>query len=246
MSVDLNSEAVQAFLAQCEELENSKLIMSHNKIRMLLRCLAYYDELRNLVDECKYNFDFDREYSKAIVSLGTSNMFRLPLSNRKKVALVVCLLLDFDVPRRDFIRFVMEFYPSPDRSESYRGFCNGIIVPFKKAVLELLTTATHEDNVREENSTQDLKVQQVSIALKEQAGYLIDNAIAEVKASNLPEQERYDAQFMLDVFSTVLEMRDAQLIKAYWMALRNTLKYNKLCGKIIAATDELLKAYLVL
>ena len=81
-------EAVQAFLAQCDELENSSFIMSYNKIRMLLKCLAYYPELRNLVDECKYNFDFDREYSRSIVSLGTTNAFRLPLSNRDRKSVV--------------------------------------------------------------------------------------------------------------------------------------------------------------
>lgn len=246
MSISHDSEAVQAFIAQCEEMEQSQFVMSDMKIRLILRCLAYYDELRTLVDECKYNFDFDREYSKAIVSLGTSNMFRLPIANRKKVALVVCLLLDFDSKRRDFIRFVLEFYPSLDRTESYRGFMKGIIEPFKKAVVDLLTTATAEQQVSEELSTTDIKVQEVSVALAEQASYLIDNATAAVKASNLSEKTRNDIIFMLDNFTTVLERRDAQIIYSYWLGLKNTLKYNKLIPKIIASIEELLKSYLAL
>lgn len=47
MNIDYNNEAVAAFSAQCDEFIGSKLIMSNQKIRMLLRCMAYYDELKN-------------------------------------------------------------------------------------------------------------------------------------------------------------------------------------------------------
>ena len=45
MNIDYNNEAVAAFSAQCDEFIGSKLIMSNQKIRMLLRCMAYYDEI---------------------------------------------------------------------------------------------------------------------------------------------------------------------------------------------------------
>lgn len=243
MSNVYETEAVQAFLAQCEELESSSFIMSYNKIRMLLKCLAYYPELRNLVDDCKYNFDFDREYSKAIVSLGTSNAFSLPLSNRKKVALVVSLLLDFDVPRRDFVRFVMEFWPSSDRTKSYQGFVGGVIIPFKKALLDLLSAKDEATPVAEIRET-DARRQEVNIALAERATYLIDSAIAAVKEARPSEEVSRDLQFMLDAFTTVLEQRDSQIIRAYWVGLKNYLSQNKIATKETAEIDGLLKDYL--
>ena len=138
MKTDFNNEAVAAFTAQCDEFIGSKLIMSNQKIRMVLKCLAYYDELRGIVEDCKYNFDYEAEYSRAIVNLGTVTIFRLPSSARKKVALVVCLLLDFDEPRRDFVKFIQDFYRAEDKNDSYVGFINGVIAPFKEAMISLL------------------------------------------------------------------------------------------------------------
>ena len=237
-------EAVQAFLAQCDELENSSFIMSYNKIRMLLKCLAYYPELRNLVDECKYNFDFDREYSRSIVSLGTTNAFRLPLSNRKKVALVVSLLLDFDVPRRDFVRFVMEFWPSSDRAKSYQGFVNAVRVPFKKAVVDMLMAKDELTPVAEIRE-KDAQKLEVNIALAERTSYLIDSAVAAVKEAQPEETVSYELQFMLDTFATVLEQRDAVVIKAYWMGLKHYLENQKIAAKEVKEIDALMKDYLL-
>lgn len=140
MNIDYNNEAVAAFSAQCDEFIGSKLIMSNQKIRMLLRCMAYYDELKKLAYDCRFNFDYDDEYNRAIVNLGTATIFRLPASLRKRVALILCLLLDFDEGRRDFVKFVQDFYRADDKNDSYVGFINGIIAPFKEAVLTLLPT----------------------------------------------------------------------------------------------------------
>ena len=63
MNIDYNNEAVAAFSAQCDEFIGSKLIMSNQKIRMLLRCMAYYDELKKLAYDCRFNFDYDDEYT---------------------------------------------------------------------------------------------------------------------------------------------------------------------------------------
>ena len=90
MKTDFNNEAVAAFTAQCDEFIGSKLIMSNQKIRMVLKCLAYYDELRGIVEDCKYNFDYEAEYSRAIVNLGSVTVFSACLRPAaKKVALVV-------------------------------------------------------------------------------------------------------------------------------------------------------------
>ena len=55
-NIDYNNEAVAAFSAQCDEFIGSKLIMSNQKIRMLLRCMAYYDELKKLAYTFRLNY----------------------------------------------------------------------------------------------------------------------------------------------------------------------------------------------
>lgn len=241
MNIDYSKEAVAAFTAQCDEFIGSKLIMSNQKIRMLLKCLAYYDELRDLVDDCRYNFDYVAEYSRAIVNLGTATVFRLPQSPRKKVALVVCLLLDFDEPRLDFVKFIQDFYREDDKNDAYIGFINGIIAPFKAAMLSLLAGGDKEDA-----EIKDDKKIEVNAALSEQASYYLKTQIDAVKNSKLDADKRKDIIFVLDNFTTIMNMRDAQLTKAYWIGLKNLLADNKLFGKNAEGLDKVIKAYLLL
>lgn len=240
-----NRESILAFNAMCDELVSSKLIMSNQKIRMLLRCLAYYDELRDAVDECKRNFDYEREYSRAIVNLGTATMFRMPLSPRKKVALTVCLLLDFDEPRRDFVKFMLDFFPAADRQQSYAAFCENVIEPFREAMLSVLQGKAVEVD-EPAPLVRDAQKIEVNAAISEQAEHYINSAVKFIKESNLEENFRNDLVFMLDNFKVVLDMRDAQLIKAYWIGLKYILKSNRVSVKIISAIEEILEAYLVL
>ncbi len=240
MKVDFSNEAVAAFTAQCDEFIGSKLIMSNQKIRMLLKCMAYYDELRGIVDDCKYNFDYEAEYSRAIVNLGTVTVFRLPSSARKKIALTVCLLLDFDEPRRDFVKFIQDFYRAEDKNDSYVGFINGIIAPFKEAMLQLLS-----EDEKDETEIRDDKQIEVNAAIAEQTDYYIKTQIEVVKNSKLDTDTRKDIIYMLDYFVIVLNMRDAQLIKAYWIGLKNTLVYNKMFGKNAQGLEDVIKSYLL-
>ena len=239
MNIDYNNEAVAAFSAQCDEFIGSKLIMSNQKIRMLLRCMAYYDELKKLAYDCRFNFDYDDEYNRAIVNLGTATIFRLPASLRKRVALILCLLLDFDEGRRDFVKFVQDFYRADDKNDSYVGFINGIIAPFKEAVLTLLS-----DDEKADFELRDEKRIEVNAALSEQADYYVKTQITAVKDSKLDLDTRKELVFVLDNFITVLNMRDAQLIKAYWIGLKNLLITNKQHSKNAEALGNVVKSYL--
>lgn len=239
MNIDYSNEAVAAFSAQCDEFIGSKLIMSNQKIRMLLKCMAYYDALRKLVEDCRFNFDYDAEYNRAIVNLGTATVFRLPSSQRKRVALIVCLLLDFDEGRRDFVRFIQDFYRAEDKNDSYVGFINGIIAPFKEAVLTLIS----EDDKADFEIRDDKRIE-VNAALAEQAEYFIRTQISAVKDSKLDLDTRKELVFVLDNFLTVLNMRDAQLIKAYWIGLKNLLVSNKQYSKNADALNNVVKAYI--
>lgn len=236
------SEALQAFIVQCEEFKNSRLVMVQQKTRMLLKCLAYYDELRALVEQCTSGFVYDREYSKCIINLGTSIVFRLPSSNKKKVALTVALLLDFDEPRRDFVRFIREFFPAATHDESYRAFCENVITPFEEAVTQLLK-APDEKAKKNTAFETDAKAEEINIALSEQAASYLKSASEAVTAAHLTEGTRDDIIFMLDNFLTVLKLRDAQIIRGYWLGLRATLKNYKLVNKFIENMEELLKSY---
>jgi hypothetical protein len=241
MDFSSSSEALKAFIAQCEAFKQGKLVMVQQKIRLLLRCIAYYDELKTLVEGCTEDFNFDKEYSKCIINLGTSMAFRLPGAAKKKIAITISLLLDFDEPNRDFVRFIREFFPSYSNEESYQAFCEGVISPFEEAMVSLLSAAY--EKTKEADLETDAILEEISIALSEQANSLVENASAVVKAAHLTEGTRNDIILMLDNFLAVLRLRDAQVIKGYWLGLRNTLKTYKLAPKFIINMEELLKDF---
>ena len=66
-----------------------------------------------------------------------------------------------------------------------------------------------------------------------------------VKEAQPEETVSYELQFMLDTFATVLEQRDAVVIKAYWMGLKHYLENQKIAAKEVKEIDALMKDYLL-
>ena len=80
--------------------------------------------------------------------------------------------------------------------------------------------------------------------MSEQADYYVKTQITAVKDSKLDLDTRKELVFVLDNFITVLNMRDAQLIKAYWIGLKNLLITNKQYSKNAEALGNVVKSYL--
>ena len=137
------------------------------------------------------------------------------------------------------MKFVQDFYRADDKNDSYVGFINGIIAPFKEAVLTLLS-----DDEKADFELRDEKRIEVNAALSEQADYYVKTQITAVKDSKLDLDTRKELVFVLDNFITVLNMRDAQLIKAYWIGLKNLLITNKQYSKNAEALGNVVKSYL--
>ena len=47
--MEYTGEGIEALVAAVDDIENASLIIADKKIRALLRCLAYYEELRTVI-----------------------------------------------------------------------------------------------------------------------------------------------------------------------------------------------------
>ena len=50
--MEYTGEGIEALVAAVDDIENASLIIADKKIRALLRCLAYYEELRTVIEDC--------------------------------------------------------------------------------------------------------------------------------------------------------------------------------------------------
>ena len=129
-----NPKKIDEFKSACDNLLNSQYILAEGRISLVLEAIASSQTLYNLFDEVLKGFD----YKATAKEHSTGREFRLPDTPEKIAALIFCVLLDMDkrvILLEDFLPF---FYAS-DLNVAYENFLARIILPFRTAVLHLLT-----------------------------------------------------------------------------------------------------------
>lgn len=131
-----NKESIINFVAACNELVHGKFILADIKISKILRAISESNDIYNLIAENMINYDFDKEFAKAVVkdSQGVEK-FVLPEEDEKIIPLVFCLLVELDSKRINFNDFIKAQFPlATNQNEEYTAFAKTIIIPFRNAV----------------------------------------------------------------------------------------------------------------
>ena len=131
-----NLEGVSNFINACNELVEGKFILADIKISKILKAISESTDVYNLIAENMINYDFDKEFAKAVVkdSHGIEK-FQLPDEEEKIIPLVFCLLVEMDSKRINFNEFVKVQFPlANNQNEEYQSFAKTIIIPFRNAV----------------------------------------------------------------------------------------------------------------
>lgn len=238
--MEYRGEGIEALVAVLEDMQGASLIMTDKKIKSLLKCLAYYEEFRVVLEYCSNGFDYAQEKRKAMQHVGEYNILRLPKTPKNLVALVVNMLVEFDEGKMDFLSFCGEFFPADTKQASFEHCFQNFFEPFKLALVGLVV-----EGVQEEVPMVERTVEFAANGLQEQTEYLLVAFVRAVNESRLPESERKDLLLMLEGFSAALDSRDTLMIKAVWLGVKKTLASAKMCANEIAKTDELLRLYLV-
>lgn len=237
------TEGMNAFVAILEDMAASPVVMSAKKIKSLLKCIAYYDELRAVVDIAKDDFDFEETMSRCYVEVGSAASFRMPMGTKDKVAVVVSLLLEFDQGKRDFYDFLTKCFPDDSAVDSYIQFCIKVLRPFKEAMLSLIENGDKEEfapsAIREE-------VEFANDGIQHQTEYFIMTIVEKVKTLNISDSERADILVMIEGFAASIDNRDTLMIRAIWLGLKKVLSSHKTCAHEISKLEESLRLYLVI
>lgn len=231
---------MNAFVDVIEDMAASPLVMSGKKIRAILKCLAYYDELKTAVESARQGFDYDDTMKRCYVSVNSAASFRMPSSIKEKVAIFVCLMLEFDQGTRDFYDFILKCFPAESAVDSYIKFCVKVLRPFKEAVLKMAEFGDIEEFKPTLN-----EVEFASGGLQDQTEYLVLNIVDKVKVANISDAERSDILSMLEGFAAAVDSRDSLMIRSLWIGLKKVLKYSKLCDSEISKLEQALRLYLV-
>lgn len=133
---NINKDTIINFISACNELVNGKFILADIKISKILRAISESTDIYNLIAENMINYDFDKEFAKAVVkdSQGIEK-FVLPEEDEKIIPLVFCLLVELDSKRINFNDFIKAQFPlATNQNEEYVAFAKTIIIPFRNAV----------------------------------------------------------------------------------------------------------------
>ena len=241
--MEVVSEAREAFITTVEDMANSIIVLQSKKIRSLLRCIAYYDELRAVVDRARAGFEFDVVASASLIHTQSGWTFKMPSQNKNAVAFVLALFVEVDAGRLDFVDFVSQFFPSRDVAKSFSTFCENVIKPFKFAFLTMLDEIGTENP--EQVAEREREIDFVSGGLAKQTAYYVAKMREAVKLSKQSDETKLELICMLDGLDSALMACDSLMIKAVWLGIKRSLAAYRLCADEIVKTDELLRLYLV-
>ena len=119
-------------------MRKSKFIMSQQKIAQVLSSIAESENLYATVEYCLQGFDFDLELRLATLKNEGECELIIPANSKTAVALVFCLLSQFDLGKSDFTEFLTKYYSQLDILTAYEVFCETIILPFQKSFFDIV------------------------------------------------------------------------------------------------------------
>ncbi len=229
----LQRNSLSLFTDSVNKLIECKLIMVDGNIANLLKSVARVPALTSCIAETLKASSYVTEFSRARVSWtrpdGTSETrLKLPADSHKLFTFVVCLLMEVDSGKRNFIEFLREYYYDKDSNISYSQFVNQVLKPFKRAGESILRNVdpdslNAEDLQRAENFFAAERMYigtEVLIQLLD-AVENVRCALDTVKF--VSEQQRLECLTMCNAMTNVLHLKNPRMLRIIWIGFKNTL-----------------------
>jgi len=131
-------EELRLFSQSIKEMRNSKFIFAQGKISNLLASIAASENLCVTAEYCLAGFDYELEFFKAVLQNDGEYEFFIPAASKTAVALVFCLLCQFDLGKADFTEFLTKYYSKYNVLTAYGVFCEEVILPFQNAFFDII------------------------------------------------------------------------------------------------------------
>ena len=240
VKIHTKEDAYRLFDEAVTALTTTNFIITEKPITDLLRCLVYSDFLRAFITDCKKGVDYETEFAAAVTETEGGYAFTLPKSNKRIIALVTGLLHEFDVGTRSLTSFIQTFWQTPDNNARYRGFCDDVLLPYKRAFRESFLTGSDEVGAAQE----DEATVKVTDAVLENAAPLFSALrTAFMEDNKLSQKKREDFINLTDGLYYALEKGNVRFIKTIWIGLKLALDGNKKAERKFSDISEFLALY---
>ena len=234
-------EQVLEFLEKCDELTRCKFIMATTKIRDLLKCIVNSPELYGLFDKVTKDFNYPEQKAKCLVSGGGTfhGKVVLPQTIGQRLAFIFCLLVEFDSETLNLNDFLQAyFWVDGSYFESYRAFCNTIIVGLADLIRQVfhdeLNRPLEEESPAVSNTVKTTLLSNIVLAVETEKQYIADVA---------PKDEVVGAVKMLNALIVAVKSENEELIDALICGYNYFVLYNRCVSDNIAPLIELISEF---
>lgn len=238
------------------EIRGSKFILADIKLNELLKLIALEPELYRLTEYCLKDFSFDLEFMRAEVpnhSGETKFLFRLPAEVEKVVALVFCLLCEFDNRQKDLQAFLIDNYVTEGNYQvGYEAFIRQVVEPYVLAVKTVLEQGVYDLPPEEKKALPQRElfgVEYVNFepnAMESLLDVLKDILELISNEPRLAAKDRFEMSYLTEALVHAVRSKDKNLIRALYIGASHTLMGFTNCVAKTAALEKLLRDYYII
>ncbi|HEY8390490.1 MAG TPA: hypothetical protein VIL26_06020 [Clostridia bacterium] len=229
-----------AFTKACDEMSCAKFIMSDKYITQVLKSIAAYPRLYEILACCVKDYDFPAALAAASISVAP-NVYKIkyPESREEFCAFVFSMLWEIDAKRLNLTRFLQEFYMSDtdNINTAYKNWCYDVILKFKRTALGLLNINNDKLYYNNEVSRPLNRAQAEEIST-----YVSEMIIFLSKESDIDIDVREELYVLAQLLNSSLNGRP-KLVYGLWIGLKNTAKPFSFLNYYLDNIERLLKTF---
>ena len=248
MNTSRENEAA-VFDERVNALIESKYILADKRIASLLKGIVSNSYLMDVVSESLKTFSYATEFARNRLMVsdgdGVKSRMTLPVDKVRLFTFVFCLLAEIDAGKRDFSKFLTEYFGEENANESFKRFCGEIIVPFKKAGEALLKDTDNDAQEKEDERKGALYFGSETVFISAATSDALISACSRIKTKLDKDfqgggEQRAECMELADAFINAVMSRNPKLIRIVWIGLKYTLKSVRGFDREIAAMKNVL------
>lgn len=250
MEEEKRLEGLPLLREKVDNIKTNKLLMSQNTILSLLRSIVDDSLLIQILKTSNENVDYAEEYKKACNLLPSGNIFNLPTNPKKIVSLVTGLLYEFAEGTVSISKFLKDFFPAENTTESFDKFCEDVFTVYVRAFKDVKEGRYEDDLKIDENIINEpikMNIPQISDVVKEQINpylRLIHESVLE--NDNIEEKDREDILYVMQGLNYAIDVFNAKIVATIWIGFKSMMAKVDTTKSYITAVDDILKTYGVL
>lgn len=228
-------DQILEFLDKCDELTKCKFIMATTKIKDLFKCIVNSPDLYKLFDTVTENYNYNEQKSQCLIrDSRNSGKVVLPQTVGQRLAFIFCLLVEFDRDSLNLNDF-LEAYFREDGSyyESYRAFCNTIIVSLedliKQVFKEQLSDVDFESRKSVVNPDKANLISTIALTIEAEKQFI---------GTAAPKEEQEAAVKMLNALMAAVKSENEDMIDALICGYNYFVLYNRCVSDEVASLIE--------